>query len=97
MDEWSAFWWYMQRRYVEWCPFKYMVLSVMVLLLKTAQTSQLLSHLSHLSTLALTRDCPNCVLGSLKLPPLQFLNLLYCVWHVVHVHPLVTVGWKDSY
>ena len=19
------------------------------------------------------------------------------MWHVVHVHPLVTVGWKDSY
>ena len=29
--------------------------------------------------------------------PLWVLSLLYCMWHVVHVHPLVTVGWKDSY
>ena len=53
--------------------------------------------LSHLSALAFAREYPNCVLGSLKVPPLQFLQLLYCMWHVVHVHPLVTVDWKGSY
>ena len=59
----------------------------------TEETSLVLNRLTYLSI----RDCFKLVLGSVDVPHLQFLKLLYCVWLATHMHLLVIVEWKDSY